>query len=131
MRFLTRSVLSLFVLSLSFLARLSVCTRQKMRLGLQKIAAAKKIPSIIETGVWPKSFNCYGLFAFTVNMHKHSAKLKSTTCPSWLLAYGWESSLKTLSNSYFLPIPLNIKTGGGLSKKRGIKVKGAFLENAL
>ena len=75
-RSLTISVLSFFVLSSSFFARLSMCYRQEIKLRSQKMAAANDIAFIIQKGVWSMSSSCHGLFAFTANRQRHSTKLR-------------------------------------------------------
>lgn len=119
---LTMLVLNFFVLSPNFFARLSICHRQKIKFGFQKMAVANKIASFMQTGVWSKRSSCYNLFIL----------LRSTSCPAWSLTNGQKSRLKTLLNGCFLPILPDEKKGedGCLEKKR-VKVGLTFFEDAL
>lgn len=125
-------VLNFFVLSSNFFARLSICHRQKIKLGFQKMAVANKIAFLMQTGIWSKRFSCYNLFIFIADRHKHSAKLRLTSCPVWSLTKGQKLRLKILLNGCFLPILSDEKRGedGCLEKKR-VKVRLTFFEDAL
>lgn len=122
-------VLNFFILSSSFFARLSICHKQKMKWGSQKITTANGIASTMQISIWFRSFSCHGLFAFTANRHRHFAKLRSTSCPTWSLANRQELWLKILLNSCFSPISLDKKrTKHKRLKKKGIKVRTASSE---
>ena len=51
MCFFTISFLSVFILSHSFFVRLSMCCKQKIKLGFQKIVVVNKIAFIMQTNV--------------------------------------------------------------------------------
>ena len=158
MRSLTRVLERFLVLRSIFLVRLSVWRGQSTKLGSQKIAAASRIVSTMQAGFRSRSSICHGLFNLTPGEHPHPAKLRSTfssvwlsangqvlmkvlsnfllptSSPVWSSANGQQSMLKALSNSRFLPIPLDGKRRGdgrSLGGNRGAKVVGASSEDAL
>lgn len=126
-RSLIMSVLKLFILRPSFIARLSVCHGQKTQLSSQKMAAAKEITFTIQTSVWFRSSNCYGLFAFIAKRYWHCVKLRLTSCPTWSSTNGQKLKLKALSNGRFLSISLDMKMReDGYSENKKVKIGAAF-----
>lgn len=129
---LTMLVLNFFILSPNFFAKLSICHRQKIKLGFQKIAVANKIAFFMQIGIWSKRFSCYYLFIFIADRHKYFAKLRSTSCPAWSLTNGQKSRLKTLLNGCFLPIlPDEKRREDGCLEKKRVKVGLTFFEDTL
>ena len=107
MHFLTRALGKFVVFKPSFVLRLSIWYGQSTKLGFQKLVAISRIVSMMQVGLHSRNSICHGLFNLTAKRHPHTAKLRSTSSLTWLLANG-QILMKVLS-SFLLPIPLDGK----------------------
>ena len=101
MRSLTRVLEMCLVLRSIFSGKIQRVTRVRHKIGIQKIAAASGIVSIMQASLCFRSSICHSQFHLTAKEHLHPAKLRSTFSLTWSSAHS-RVLMKVLLN-FLLP----------------------------
>lgn len=117
-------IFNFFVLVPSFLVRLKICLGHSAKLGSQKIGAASRIGSTIQTILLFNSSCCHILLAFMTLEHWQLAKLRFISSLKQSLANSQQSRSNALLNNRFTPQPEEKKTGERTREKRFMSMDG-------